>query len=114
MLFTLSSKLYLACMQVPSGSRLFTDMPRSKQFVNNADQISRLNMCKMVNLSYSLSGVKYPKLKWRKLECLGGQVGRASNIFCKLFGDQKVENTFWLDSSSIEKVSFLLQMSLYA
>ncbi|KAM7504443.1 hypothetical protein LguiB_003347 [Lonicera macranthoides] len=88
---------------VPSGSRLFTDMPRSKQFVNNADQISRLNMCDMVNLSHSLNGVKYLKLKWRKLECLASQVGGASNIFYKLFGDQKAENTFWLDSSSIEK-----------
>lgn len=105
--FTLSSNLYLACMQVPNGSNVFGDIPKSEEFVNTADQMSHLSMCKMINLSHSNNGVKYLKLKWRRLECLASQVGGASNIFCKLFGDQKAENTFWLDSSTTEKVIFL-------
>ncbi|KAG0448771.1 hypothetical protein HPP92_027673 [Vanilla planifolia] len=32
-----------------------------------------------------------------------GQVGGAEKIFCNIFGDKNAENTFWLDSSSIDK-----------
>ncbi|RVW84271.1 Aminodeoxychorismate synthase, chloroplastic [Vitis vinifera] len=49
------------------------------------------------------SGFTFLKLKWRKFNHLASEVGGARNIFCKLFGDHKAENTFWLDSSSTEK-----------
>ncbi|CAH1420697.1 unnamed protein product [Lactuca virosa] len=42
-------------------------------------------------------------LEWRKIENLCSQIGGAKNIFLELFGDEKAENTFWLDSSSTEK-----------
>ncbi|KAL8171633.1 hypothetical protein V2J09_023437 [Rumex salicifolius] len=43
------------------------------------------------------------KLKWRKFDCLANQVGGAKNVFCNLFGAHKASETFWLDSSSVEK-----------
>lgn len=79
------------------------------QFVNNSDEMSNLSTFNMVNLPHLSNGKKYLKLKWRKLERLASQVGGARNIFCELFGQHKAENTFWLDSSSTEKVDFLLQ-----
>uniref|UniRef100_A0A5B7BJG5 aminodeoxychorismate synthase n=1 Tax=Davidia involucrata TaxID=16924 RepID=A0A5B7BJG5_DAVIN len=94
---------YIACMQVPHASWLFTDGPKSKQLVNNSDGRSHFSLCSMVNLSLSSNGFKFLKLEWRKLERSASQVGGARNIFCELFGDHKSENTFWLDSSSIEK-----------
>ncbi|KAI3762159.1 hypothetical protein L1987_52583 [Smallanthus sonchifolius] len=60
-------------------------------------------MYKMVKPSNLSNGVKFLRLQWRKLENLSCQVGGAKNIFLKLFGDEKAENTFWLDSSSTEK-----------
>ncbi|KAA8534355.1 hypothetical protein F0562_031894 [Nyssa sinensis] len=57
----------------------------------------------MVNLSHPSNGIKFLKLKWRKLQRLASQVGGARNIFCEIFGHHKAENTFWLDSSSIDK-----------
>lgn len=56
----------------------------------------------MIGVSH-LGGCKYLKLKWRKYDGLAKQAGGARKIFCGLFGDDKAENTFWLDSSSAEK-----------
>ncbi|RXI09124.1 hypothetical protein DVH24_023268 [Malus domestica] len=106
-------------VQMPQ--RLFTEVPGYQQLVNNADgqlyskasrssllQNSESNascsgMVDMVNLLHPSAGVKYLKLKWKKFKHLAGKVGGAKNIFCELFGHHKAENTFWLDSSSIEK-----------
>jgi para-aminobenzoate synthetase len=93
---------YNACMQVPDGSIMFRDIFRSPQY-NNVDDINSLSMRKIINRSNTKTGVKYVKLKWRKVECLASEIGGASNIFVKLFGDQNAENTFWLDSCSVEK-----------
>ncbi|CAK9317043.1 unnamed protein product [Citrullus colocynthis] len=57
----------------------------------------------LVNLSYPSNGVKFLKLSWKKYDHLASEVGGARNIFYQLFGHHKAENTFWLDSSSIEK-----------
>lgn len=51
----------------------------------------------------SIGGVQQLKLRWKKLYSFANKVGGSRNIFCKLFGDLKAEETFWLDSSSIEK-----------
>lgn len=61
-------------------------------------------MFDLVNLSYPSNGVKFLKLTWKKYDHLASEVGGAKNIFFQLFGHHKAENTFWLDSSSIEKV----------
>ncbi|PKA51413.1 Anthranilate synthase component I-2, chloroplastic [Apostasia shenzhenica] len=48
-------------------------------------------------------GVKHLKLEWKKIDCLASQIGGSPAIFCKLFGDENAENTFWLDSSSADQ-----------
>ncbi|RWW57710.1 hypothetical protein BHE74_00035485 [Ensete ventricosum] len=50
-------------------------------------------------------GVKYLSLKWKKFDSLLSEVGGSENIFRELLGDYNVDNTFWLDSSSTDKVS---------
>ncbi|KAJ0102498.1 hypothetical protein Patl1_06127 [Pistacia atlantica] len=117
--FPLSSKPFLACMQVPLSSQLLREMPRNRQSVNHSDELynqaprhgevafgaeeSSFGMFNMVNFQHPSSGIKFLKLKWRKFDRLASQVGGPKNVFCELFGDNKAENTFWLDSSSIEK-----------
>ncbi|KAL8093210.1 aminodeoxychorismate synthase, chloroplastic isoform X2 [Apium graveolens] len=92
-----------ACLQDPDRRRLFKDIPRYTNFVNNADAPIHYNSYNMASLSNASIGKKYLKLNWRKLEGLASQVGGARNIFCELFGQYKAENSFWLDSSSTEK-----------
>ncbi|XP_041001887.1 aminodeoxychorismate synthase, chloroplastic isoform X1 [Juglans microcarpa x Juglans regia] len=112
---------YTARMQVPCASQLFGEVPRSRHIVNNAgdqlyrkaSQISQLThnaykksysgVSNMVNISHPSTDVRFLRLEWRKFDHLASQVGGAQSIFCELFGHHKAENTFWLDSSSIEK-----------
>ncbi|KAL2249246.1 UNVERIFIED_CONTAM: Aminodeoxychorismate synthase, chloroplastic [Sesamum indicum] len=98
---TLSSELYLACMQVPRVTQLFQDVVRSKNVVNGFDDNMHASLCNLMKPLRSRNA-KNLKLRWRKVECTISQVGGAGNIFCELFGDLHAENTFWLDSSSIE------------
>lgn len=106
-LFQLGSKLYVALLQVPHAGQLFREISKSRKVVNNADERSCNGLHNLVNTSHS-SIRKFLKLKWRKFDHLAYQIGGAENIFCELFGHHKAENTFWLDSSSIEKVCLFL------
>ncbi|KAI3807749.1 hypothetical protein L1987_23683 [Smallanthus sonchifolius] len=92
---------YNACMQVGNGSWQFKN--NSTTAYASIFNTNHVNMYKMVKPSNMSNGVKFLRLQWRKLENLSCQVGGAKNIFLKLFGDEKAENTFWLDSSSTEK-----------
>lgn len=103
---TLSSKLYLACIQVPNATQLFQDAVRSKHSVNGLDSKKHARLHNLLNPSCSTKA-NFLKLNWRKVECSMSQVGGAGNIFCELFGDHHAGNTFWLDSSSTEMVYFL-------
>ncbi|KAG2723523.1 hypothetical protein I3760_02G173700 [Carya illinoinensis] len=112
---------YTARMQVPCASQLFGEVPRSRHVVNNAgDQLYRkasqisplthnadkknyFGVSNTVNISHPSTDAKFLRLEWRKFDRLASQVGGAKSIFCELFGHHKAENTFWLDSSSIEK-----------
>lgn len=69
--------------------------------MNNPDGRD-FGMCNNISLLHP-NIAKFLQLRWRKFDCLVNQVGGAKNIFCELFGHHKAENTFWLDSSSIEK-----------
>lgn len=52
------------------------------------------------------TNVKYLELQWKKLDSLLSEAGGSENIFLNLFGDHNLDNTFWLDSSSIDKVLY--------
>ncbi|XP_076881434.1 aminodeoxychorismate synthase, chloroplastic-like [Bidens hawaiensis] len=89
---------YNACTQVGNGSWQFKeDFTRAYLSPFNTNHVS------MYKMAQSSNGVKFLRLQWRKLENLSCQVGGAKNIFLKLFGDDKAEKTFWLDSASTEK-----------
>lgn len=90
-------------MLVPQDRRLLQDVSHADHVVNELDKRNHGSMSNIINPSYSRNDTKFLRLKWRKIECLVSQVGGAVNIFSKLFGDQKSENAFWLDSSSMEK-----------
>ncbi|KAJ4720812.1 Aminodeoxychorismate synthase, chloroplastic [Melia azedarach] len=110
---------HTACMQVPNASQLFREVPRSSRAVKNSNELFRdalrprqlacdadessFGLFDVANIQYPSIGLKFLKLKWRKFDRLASQVGGARNIFCELFGNNKAKNTFWLDSSSIEK-----------
>ncbi|WOL19764.1 putative aminodeoxychorismate synthase, chloroplastic isoform X2 [Canna indica] len=49
------------------------------------------------------TNIKYLRLQWKKFDSLLSKVGGPESIFCELFGDHNLDNTFWLDSSSIDK-----------
>lgn len=98
-------RCYLACMQVPAVNHLFQDVSRSKRLMNGFDNLKHASFCNLTKSSHS-KFVKYLKLKWRKLECSVSEIGGAANIFSELFGSHHADNTFWLDSSSTEMVSF--------
>ncbi|GAB2276739.1 hypothetical protein Dimus_011456 [Dionaea muscipula] len=57
----------------------------------------------VVNTPMSGKAVRNLRLKWRKLNCLASQVGGSTNIFNELYGECNAQDTFWLDSSTIEK-----------
>ncbi|XVE99326.1 hypothetical protein REPUB_Repub03eG0188700 [Reevesia pubescens] len=111
---------YTASMQVPHASRLFGAVPSGEQSAKKAEvrlngeacskgQLMQdadkrnLGFLDMVNIMPPSMGARFLKLKWRKFDHLASEVGGAKNIFSELFGKNKAENTFWLDSSSTEK-----------
>ncbi|GMI87006.1 aminodeoxychorismate synthase, embryo defective 1997 [Hibiscus trionum] len=111
---------YTVSMQVPHVNRLFGAVHTGRQSVKEADfrfngeacsngQFMRgadqrnLGHFDMVNVLPLSMHTKFLRLKWRKLDHLASEVGGARNIFSELFGKNKAENTFWLDSSSTEK-----------
>ena len=98
-------------MQVPDVSHLLQDVMRG-HLVKKMDEAKHFNFYNMPKLKYLSNDVKFLKLRWRKLASPAGRLGGARDIFCKLFGDFKAENTFWLDSSSVEKVFFFAAESL--
>ncbi|KAK8662303.1 hypothetical protein V6N13_091886 [Hibiscus sabdariffa] len=110
---------YTASMQVPHVNRLFgaihtgrqsmkkdvqlnREAPSNGQFKQGVDQ-RNFGFFDMVNVLPPSMGAKFLRLKWRKFDHLASEVGGARNIFSELFGKNKAENTFWLDSSSTEK-----------
>ncbi|KAM7272945.1 hypothetical protein ACFE04_027609 [Oxalis oulophora] len=97
-------KIFLACMQVPSTNLSFRvsripDLVKSK---DNELLVKQASRCKK-NVNH-VGSAKKLRLRWKKCGHLVSEVGGAKNIFRQLFGDHGAENTFWLDSSSIEKL----------
>ncbi|GMG99387.1 hypothetical protein Nepgr_001227 [Nepenthes gracilis] len=76
---------------------------RGGSVANNENKGCNYLVRNMVNTPITSIDVRNLKLKWRKLDCLASQVGGTRNIFCEMYGECKAEDTFWLDSSSVEK-----------
>ncbi|KAH9768266.1 Aminodeoxychorismate synthase [Citrus sinensis] len=108
-------------MHAGAESLLLREITRTSRSVNNSDELGRealrprqlfcdlgdrrfgIQHSRRFEIQRSSIGVKCLKLTWRKFDHLASTVGGARNIFCELFGNNKAENTFWLDSSSTEK-----------
>jgi para-aminobenzoate synthetase len=84
----------------------FKEAFRRSQLLGNAN-VNCLSISSALKFPESSINVRHLKLKWRKFDKLVARVGGARNIFNELFGVCKAENTFWLDSSSVEKVLLL-------
>uniref|UniRef100_A0A0D9WTR2 aminodeoxychorismate synthase n=1 Tax=Leersia perrieri TaxID=77586 RepID=A0A0D9WTR2_9ORYZ len=54
-------------------------------------------------LSKRSSGAKSLRLRWKKIDNLVSRIGCSENIFSVLFGHHIAEDTFWLDSSSVDQ-----------
>lgn len=80
----------------------FREAFRRSQLLGNAD-VNCHSISSALKFPESSINARHLKLKWRKFDKLAALVGGARNIFNKLFGACKAENTFWLDSSSVEK-----------
>ncbi|KAL0771322.1 hypothetical protein Bca101_036473 [Brassica carinata] len=57
----------------------------------------------LVDLAYAKPDTKLLRLKWKKLERLVHKVGGARNIFMELYGKNRGNDAFWLDTSSSDK-----------
>jgi para-aminobenzoate synthetase len=47
---------------------------------------------------------KFLRLRWRKIDNFISRIAGSEAIFSLLFGHQNAEDTFWLDSSSVDQV----------
>ncbi|KAG0482115.1 hypothetical protein HPP92_010199 [Vanilla planifolia] len=79
------------------------ETPNRTLFQGRAPMRKYLDFSIGPNLIPKIADFKYLKLKWKKMDCLANQVGGSKNIFCKLFGEENAQNTFWLDSSSTDE-----------
>jgi len=105
-------------MQVPGATQLLKELSRtrctgdgSSYFGNPKSLFSAktngVDVFDMVDSSYPKSHTKLLRLKWKKHERLAHKVGGARNIFMELFGKNRGSDTFWLDTSSSDKVGTL-------
>ncbi|KAK9668423.1 hypothetical protein RND81_13G059700 [Saponaria officinalis] len=88
---------------VPHAVQPFKSLASGGQFPIKKIANGHCSISNVLNSSRSSIGARHLKLRWKRLDSLANKVGGARNIFCKLFGDCKAEESFWLDSSSVEK-----------
>ncbi|KAL5224882.1 hypothetical protein ABZP36_011521 [Zizania latifolia] len=73
---------------------------------NNLLPAERLKLWDSVGpciLSKRSDGDKCLRLRWKKIDNFLSRTGGSENIFLVLFGHQNAEDTFWLDSSSVDQ-----------
>lgn len=100
-------------MQVPQTVHPLRSLIRSS-FVNKGNCVSHSSISNLYDVSRRNMRVQHLKLRWKKLDSLANKVGGARNIFSKLFGKCNADETFWLDSSSIEKVCRSLTLVFFS
>ncbi|KAG6552119.1 hypothetical protein Mapa_006428 [Marchantia paleacea] len=59
-----------------------------------------INDTEPVNKNNEVGSAEVLRLHWRKLPGMAARVGGSKNLFCKIYGTEAVEDTFWLDSST--------------
>ncbi|XP_010470035.1 PREDICTED: aminodeoxychorismate synthase, chloroplastic isoform X3 [Camelina sativa] len=82
-----------------NGSSYYEN-PKKSLFVAKTNGVDVFDLA---DLSYSKPHVKLLRLKWKKHERLAHKLGGARNIFIELFGKNRGNDTFWLDTSSSDK-----------
>ncbi|KAL6010286.1 hypothetical protein ACLOJK_000717 [Asimina triloba] len=82
------------------GRKIFENF--KKMTVDYWLRSSRINKRKVHCVEYYVTS--YLKLQWKKLHGLASEDGDSGKIFCELFGSDNAEDTFWLDSSSLDKL----------
>ncbi|XP_020885054.1 aminodeoxychorismate synthase, chloroplastic [Arabidopsis lyrata subsp. lyrata] len=104
-----------ANMQVPGATQLLKELSRTR-FTGNgssyygntkkslfAAKTNGVDVFDLADLSYPKPHAKLLRLKWKKHERLAHKVGGAKNVFMEIFGKNKGNDTFWLDTSSTDK-----------
>lgn len=106
-------------MQVPGATQLLKELSRTRFTGNGSSYYGNTNkslfaaktngvdVFDLADLSYPKHHAKLLRLKWKKHERLAHKVGGAKNVFMELFGKNKGNDTFWLDTSSTDKVGSL-------
>ncbi|XP_010510567.1 PREDICTED: aminodeoxychorismate synthase, chloroplastic-like [Camelina sativa] len=104
-----------ANMQVTGATQFLKELSRNRfrgngsSYYENpkkslfAAKTNGVDVFDLADLSYSKPHTKLLRLKWKKHERLAHKVGGARNIFIELFGKNKGNDTFWLDTSSSDK-----------
>ncbi|ERN12463.1 aminodeoxychorismate synthase, chloroplastic isoform X1 [Amborella trichopoda] len=77
--------------------------PSQKLPIKINSVVNHFSSCTLLEGSHNTTACRSLKLHWRKLKDLASLAGGSRNIFCELFGDQKAEDTFWLDSSETDQ-----------
>ncbi|CAN1797786.1 Aminodeoxychorismate synthase, chloroplastic [Linum perenne] len=95
-LFQVSKSRQLVCN---ASDQPFGDAYLRRELRVNAD----VGEASLPEFSVSGNSRKHLKLTWRKFDQFVSRIGGARNIFSGLYGELEGENTFWLDSSSVEK-----------
>ncbi|CAN1149050.1 Aminodeoxychorismate synthase, chloroplastic, partial [Linum perenne] len=98
-LFQVSKSRQLVCN---ASDQPFGDAYLRRELRVNAD----VGEASLPEFSVSGNSRKHLKLTWRKFDQFVSRIGGAINIFSVLYGELEGENTFWLDSSSVEKARF--------
>jgi para-aminobenzoate synthetase len=105
-------------MQVPDATQLLKELSRTRCTGNGSSYFGNpkslfsaktngVDVFDMVDSSYPKPHTKLLRLKWKKHERLAHKVGGVRNIFMELFGKNRGNDTFWLDTSSSDKVGTL-------
>ncbi|XP_019083086.1 PREDICTED: aminodeoxychorismate synthase, chloroplastic-like [Camelina sativa] len=104
-----------ANMQVTGATQFLKELSRNRfrgngsSYYENpkkslfAAKTNGVDVFDLADLSYSKPHVKLLRLKWKKHERLAHKLGGARNIFIELFGKNRGNDTFWLDTSSSDK-----------
>ncbi|CAN1237923.1 Aminodeoxychorismate synthase, chloroplastic [Linum grandiflorum] len=97
-LFQVSKSRQLVCN---ASDHPFDDASLRRELMVNADvgEASPLN----VSVSDISHTHKHLKLTWRKFDQFASRIGGSRSIFSGLYGELQGQNTFWLDSSSVER-----------